>query len=316
MTARKHKKVVVIGAGSVGTTYIYAMLQKGVAEEIVLLDLDRKRVDGEVMDLSHGLPYIPPAQVRGGDYDECADASLIVVTAGARQAPGQSRLELVQKNAEIVRDICIEIAKTDTEAVLIMVTNPVDTLTHIALETLGWSPRRVIGSGTVLDSARFRYMIGSHCDIDIHNIHAYVLGEHGDSEFPAWSLTHIAGVQIKEYCRICGKCDSDMSTLKSLFERVRNSAYHIIDYKGSTYFGIGMSLVRISGAVLRNEKSILAVSSMAKGHYGLPEVCLSIPAVVGEDGIKQLLTPEFPPDELEALRKSADVIRSTYESIS
>ena len=312
---QKHKKVVVIGAGAVGTTYIYALLQKGVAEEVVLIDIDRRRVEGEVMDLSHGLPYIPPVAIRGGDYDECADANLIVFTAGAKQTPGQSRTELIRQNADIVRDACRRIAQSGSEAVLLMVTNPVDSLTYVALKELGWPRRRVIGSGTVLDSARFRYLIGSHCGIDVHNIHAYILGEHGDSEFAAWSLTHVAGVAIKDYCRLCSSCAKEEDHLTAIFEKMRNSAYHIIDYKGATYYGIGMSLARITGAVLRNEHSILAVSSRIDGHYGLPEVCLSMPAIIGKDGIERLITPELPPDELDALKHSAGVIRETLDSI-
>ncbi len=313
--SRKHAKVVVVGAGSVGTTYIYALLQKGLAEEIVLVDIDQQRVEGEVMDLSHGLPYVPPAVVRGGSYDECADAGLIVVTAGASQSPGQSRTELVQQNAEIIKNISLKIAETGSEAVLVMVTNPVDTLTLVAQKHLEWPMHRVIGSGTVLDSARFRYLIGHRCGLDVHNIHAYVLGEHGDSEFAAWSLTHVAGVAIKEYCRLCGHCDGEENPLVDIFAKVRDSAYHIIDYKGSTFFGIGMSLLRISGAILRNEHSILTVSSRVSGHYGLPEVCLSLPAVVGNEGVKRLVAPELPAEELDALRHSAGMIRETYESI-
>ncbi len=311
-----HSKVVVVGAGSVGTTYIYALLQKGMAEEIVLVDVDQSRVEGEVMDLSHGLPYVPPAVVRGGDYDECADAGLIVVTAGASQSPGQSRTDLVRQNAEIIKNISLKIAETGSEAVLVMVTNPVDTLTLVAQKHLGWPKHRVIGSGTVLDSARFRYLIGRRCGIDVHNIHAYVLGEHGDSEFAAWSLTHVAGVAIEEYCRLCSHCNGDENPLIDIFEQVRNSAYHIIDYKGSTFFGIGMSLLRISGAILRNEQSILTVSSQVGGHYGLPDVCLSLPAVVGKEGVKRLVNPELPPEELDALKYSAGMICDTYESVS
>ncbi len=312
---KRHSKVVVVGAGSVGATYIYALLQKGLAEEIVLIDIDHRRVEGEVMDLSHGLPYVPPAVVRGGDYDECADAGLIVVTAGASQSPGQSRTDLVRQNAEIIKNISLQIAETGSEAVLVMVTNPVDTLTLVAQKHLGWPVHRVIGSGTVLDSARFRYLIGRRCGIDVHNIHAYILGEHGDSEFPAWSLTHVAGVAIKEYCRLCGHCNGEENPLLDIFEEVRNSAYHIIDYKGSTFFGIGMSLSRISGAILRNEHSILTVSSRVSGHYGLPEVCLSLPAVVGKEGVRRLVTPELPSEERDALERSAATIRETCESI-
>ncbi len=312
--ARKPRKVIVIGAGSVGTTYIYALLQTGIADEVVLIDIDKKRVEGEIMDLSHGLPYIPPVVVRGGEYSECADASIIVVTAGAKQSPGQSRRELVQKNADIVKSICMEIRDTGSQATMIMVTNPVDALTQVALKHLQWPRDRVIGSGTVLDSARFRFMLSRHCGVDVHNIHAYILGEHGDSELAAWSLTHVAGVPIREYCKICRQCDPKVA-YKDIFERVRDSAYHIIDYKGSTFFGIGMSLVRITGAILRNEHSVLTVSSMLEGEYGLTDICLSIPCVLGQDGIERLIAPKLPDDELKALKNSAQALRQIYDSI-
>lgn len=309
------RKVVVIGAGSVGTTYIYALLPTGLAGEIVLLDVDKKRVEGEVMDLSHGLPYIPPVKVRAGDYTDCGDASLIVVTAGAKQIPGQSRLELVQRNADIIIEICEQIKKSGSEAVLVMVTNPVDVLTYLALQKLGWPCGRVIGSGTVLDSARFRYMLSRHCGIDSRNVHAYVLGEHGDSEVAAWSMTHIAGIPIKGYCVICGRCDSK-KTYDQITTDVRNSAYHIIDYKGSTYYGIGLSLVRISGAILRNESSILTVSTLLEGAYGINDMCLSVPCVVGSSGVSRIITAKLDPEEQKALVSSADILRQSFKDLN
>ncbi len=304
------RKVVVIGAGSVGTTYIYALLQTGLAGEIALVDINAKRVEGEVMDLSHGLPFIPPVTVKAGDYADCRDANLIVVTAGARQAPGQSRTELIQKNAEIVRAICAQISAHRSNAVLLMVTNPVDTLTQLAVRCLGWPRERVIGSGTVLDSARFRFLLSRHCGIDARNVHAYILGEHGDSEVAAWSMTHIAGVPIEEYCRMCKACDYPTHH-REIAEQVRDSAYHIIDYKGSTFYGIGLSLVRISGAILRNENSVLTVSSLLRGEYGIWDVCLSIPCVLGESGIVRVIDAQLADSEQEALTRSAEVVAAT-----
>ncbi|MEN6428298.1 MAG: L-lactate dehydrogenase [Phycisphaerales bacterium] len=309
MACRK-PKVVVIGAGSVGTTYIYALLQTGMAEEIALIDLDRNRVEGEIMDLSHGLPFIPPVSVKVGTYADCADASLIVVTAGAKQAPGQSRADLIRKNTGIVRAISTQIAQNPSDAVVLMVTNPVDTLTQVALECLGWPRQRVIGSGTVLDSARFKYMLSRHCGIDARNVHGYILGEHGDSEVAAWSLSHIAGISIEEYCRICSVCDYKQHH-RQIAEQVRDSAYHIIDYKGSTYYGIGLSLVRITGAILRNENSVLTVSSLLRGEYGIQNVCLSVPCIVGENGIVRIIDAQLAPAEQEALNRSAEAIART-----
>ena len=310
----RQKKVVVIGAGSVGTAYIYALLPTGVAGEIALIDVDENRVEGEVLDLSHGLPFIPPVTIKKGTYSDCAEADIIVVTAGAKQRTGQSRLDLIQKNAQIVRSICRQIADHQSSAVLVMVTNPVDALTYVALKELHWPVQRVIGSGTVLDSARFKYLLSQHCRIDARNVHAYILGEHGDSEMAAWSLSHIAGVSIKDYCRTCKSCDYN-DHHDRIADEVRNSAYHIIDYKGSTYYGVGLSLVRITEAILRNEHSILTVSSLLDGQYGIRDVCLSVPTVVGDGGVELIIDAELTAEELEALRASAAAIRKVLDSI-
>lgn len=309
------RKVVVIGAGSVGTTYIYALLPTGLASEIALIDLDAKRVEGEIMDLSHGLPFIPPVAVKAGTYDDCADAHLIVVTAGAKQTPGQSRIELIQKNAQIVRSICEQIRGSDSTAVVLMVTNPVDTLTQIARKHMKLPRGRVIGSGTVLDSARFKYMLSRHCGIDARNVHAYILGEHGDSEVPAWSMTHIAGIPIREYCEICKVCDYPRHH-DEIAREVRDSAYHIIDYKGSTFYGIGLSLLRISGAILRDEHSVLTVSTLLEGEYGLKDICLSVPCIVGENGVERIIAARLPAAEQEGLERSAQILRGVLESMS
>ncbi|MDY0354489.1 MAG: L-lactate dehydrogenase [Sedimentisphaerales bacterium] len=312
---KTHRKVVVIGAGSVGTTYIYALLQTGLASEIALIDLDAKRVEGEIMDLSHGLPFIPPVSVKAGTYDDCADAHLIVVTAGAKQTPGQPRIELIQKNAQIVRSICEQIRGSGSTAVVLMVTNPVDTLTQVAQRHLELPRGRVIGSGTVLDSARFKYMLSRHCGIDARNVHAYILGEHGDSEVPAWSMTHIAGIPIREYCEICKVCDYPRHH-EEIAREVRDSAYHIIDYKGSTFYGIGLSLLRISGAILRDEHSVLTVSTLLEGEYGLKDICLSVPCIVGENGVERIIAARLPAAEQEGLERSAQILRGVLDSVS
>jgi L-lactate dehydrogenase len=310
----RQKKIVVIGAGSVGTAYIYALLPTGVAGEIALIDIDQNRVEGEVLDLSHGLPFIPPVVIKKGDYADCADADIIVVTAGAKQKPGQSRLDLIQQNAQIVRTICRQISKVNSSAVLVMVTNPADALTYLALKELKWPYQRVIGSGTVLDSARFKYLLSQHCGIDARNVHAYIIGEHGDSEVAAWSMSHIAGMSLNEYCRICKVCDYNEHHRK-IAEEVRNSAYHIIDYKGSTYYGIGLSLVRITEAILRNENSILTVSGLLNGQYGIKDVCLSVPCIVGDNGVKMTIEAELASEELHALQASAQITRKVIDQI-
>ena len=312
--SKQERKVVVIGAGFVGTTYVYALMHTGFAGEIVLIDLDQKRVKGEVMDLEHGLAFVQPVEIRSGDYSDCADANLIVVTAGAKQIPGQSRLELIRRNANIVKSICDEIKKWDSDAVLLMVANPVDALTQVALQRLGWPRERVIGSGTVLDSARFRSMLSRHCGVDTRNVHAYILGEHGDSEVAAWSMTHVAGVLMKDYCAICRGCDPK-KTHEEITGRVRDSAYHIIDYKGSTYYAIGLSLTRISGAILRNEHSILTVSLLLQGEYDINNVCLSVPCVVGKKGVERIITARLSEDEQTALKASAQTLRKILNNI-
>ena len=308
------RKVVVIGIGSVGSTYIYALMHTGLAREIVLISRDQKRVKGEVMDLEHGSFFVPPVKIRPGDYSDCVDANLIVVTAGAKQMPGQSRSALVQRNVDIVKSICDEIKKYDSDAVLLMVANPVDALTQVALNRLRWPRERVIGSGTVLDSARFRSMLSRHCGVDTRNVHAYILGEHGDSEVAAWSMTHVAGIPIKNYCVICRGCDFKKEH-KNIVHRVRDSAYHIIDYKGSTYYAIGLALTRISGAILRDEHSILTVSLLLQGEYDIDNICLSVPCVVGKTGVERIITASLSENEQLALKASAETLRKILDDI-
>lgn len=312
--AGKERKVVVIGAGSVGTAYIYALLPSGLAGKIVLIDKDKNRAEGEALDLSHGLPFIPPVEITAGSYDDCADADLIVVTAGAKQKSGQSRLELIRSNADVTKQICQEIKKVNSNAVLVMVTNPVDALTRLAIDYLDWPKSSVIGSGTVLDSARFRYLLSRYCGVDAHNIHAYIIGEHGDSEVAAWSMTHIAGLPVNKYCQICGKCDYEQRR-DEIAKAVRDSAYHIIDYKGSTYYGIGLSLLRITQAVLRNEHGVLTVSTILSGEYGINDICLSVPCIVGRGGVEKIITADLSEAEQIALKSSADVISQTIDKI-
>lgn len=311
---KPRRKIVVVGAGSVGATYVYALMHTGLASEIVLVDIDQKRVEGEVMDLEHGLAFVQPANIRAGGYSDCADANLVVVTAGAKQASGQSRLDLARRNAEIIESICDQINKSNSSAVLLVVTNPVDVLTYVARRRLGWPRQRVIGSGTVLDSARFRFMLSQHCGIDTRNVHAYVLGEHGDSEVVAWSMTHVAGVSMKDYCAICQGCVSN-KTHQEITRRVRDSAYHIINYKGSTYYAIGLTLTRISAAILRNEHSIMTVSLLMQDEYGVDDVCLSVPCIVGEGGVERIITVPLSEAEQRDFEASAKKLKEVLDSL-
>jgi len=307
----KPRKVVVVGAGAVGSTFAYSLAQAGLADEIALIDENRRFAEGQVLDLLHGQPFYPTLNIHVGEPRDYADAQVIVVTAGAKQRPGQSRLDLLRENAAIVERIVGDITEQGSEAVLILVTNPVDVLTYVAAKKAGWERGRVIGSGTVLDSARLRHLLSQQCEVDVHNVHAYVLGEHGDSEFAAWSLTHIAGMPVYDYCAICRKC-SDWAEKRGEIERaVRDSAYHVIDYKGSTHFAVGLALVRIVGSILRSQRSVLTVSTMLNGEYGLTDVCLSVPCVISGRGIVRVVESELSKDERVSLSRSADVLKKS-----
>jgi len=309
------RKVVVIGAGAVGSTFCYALAQSGLAEEIALIDKNDNLAQGQVLDLLHGQAFFPSVSIRVGNPCDYADAQVIVVAAGSAQRPGETRLQLLQKNAAVVRSIVDDIVGQKGAGVILVVSNPVDILTHVAVNRARYDSGRVIGSGTVLDSVRFRHLLSMKCGVDIHNVHAYILGEHGDSEFAAWSMTHIAGMPIDYYCQACG-CFADWASERREIEReVRDSAYHIIDYKGATNFAIGLALVRITGAILRGERSVLTVSTMLDGEFGLHDVCLSVPAIVSERGVVRIIESCLPEHELAALTTSAAVLKKAIDDL-
>ena len=309
------RKVVVIGAGSVGATYCYALAQSGLADEIVLTDKNEDLMKGQVLDLAHGQTFFPTVGIRSGTTEDCADAQVVVITAGAAQKPGETRLQLIKKNAKITGSIAEEVAKSGCKGVMLVVTNPVDVLTYVALKRSGWEKGRVIGSGTVLDSSRFRHLLSKHCSVDVHNVHAYILGEHGDSEFAAWSMTNVAGINIDEYCPVCGKC-SDWKKQRQLIEQqVRDSAYHIINYKGSTQFAVGLALVRITAAILRSQNSILSVSTLVESDFGIKDVCLSVPCVVSDSGVTRIIESPLTSKELASLSNSASILRKAICSL-
>lgn len=310
------RKVVVVGAGAVGSTFAYALAQSGVADEIVLMDTDQNLARGQVLDLAHGLAFYPNVQIQAGSARDFADAHVIVITAGSKQRPGETRLALLQRNASIIESIMDDILEVGSQAVVVVTSNPVDILTLVAHQRSGWPRGRVIGSGTVLDSARFRYLLSQHCGVDVHNVHAYILGEHGDSEFAAWSMTHIAGMHLDEYCQMCNGCQDWQTERAMIEEAVRTSAYHIIDYKGATYFAVGQALVRIVSAIVRNEKSVLTVSTVLDGEYGLTGISLGVPAMVGEAGVERVLDFKLPPAEHAALTRSAGVLEQAISQLS
>ena len=299
-----------------GATLAFSLAQSGLADEIAMIDLNKNLLAGQVLDLSHGLPYFPPVKIYEGDKKDYADAQAIVITAGASQRPGESRLELLQRNARIMESIVDDIVEQESAAVILVVANPVDILTRVALERSGWDRSRIIGSGTVLDSARFRYLISRYCGVGVHNVHAYILGEHGDSEFAAWSLTNSGGVPVDTYCMENGTREEWKQEKARIEEQVRRSAYHIIGYKGSTYFAVALALVRIIGAILRNQSSVLTVSVLLQGEYGQEDVCISVPCLVDGDGVKRIVKAELPEEEAAALSRSAEVLRRAYSAVS
>jgi L-lactate dehydrogenase len=311
----RRAKIVIIGAGAVGSTFAFTLMHGGLFGEIVLIDANRERAEGEAMDLNHGLFFAPHVEIRAGDYSDCAGAAIVAITAGAKQKPGESRLDLVQRNAAICRDIVLRILTHTRDAVLLMVTNPVDVLTYAAYKISGLPPNRVIGSGTVLDSARFRYMLSKHCNIDARNVHAYIIGEHGDTEVPAWSFTHIGGIPIQQFCSAC-RIACGPEERKQIAEGVRNSAYHIIEYKGATNFAVSLALDNIVGAIIRDSNSVLTVSVPLKGQFGLHDVALSVPAIVSRNGISLILEAPLAEDELEGLKRSADVLKGIISKLN
>ena len=292
------RKVAVIGCGFVGSSSAFALMQSGLFSEMVLIDADTKRAEGEAMDISHGISFARPMQIYAGNYDDITDAAIIVITAGANQKPDETRLDLIKKNAAIMKSIVGEIKKRDFGGILLIVSNPVDILTLIALKESGYPSNRVIGSGTVLDTGRFKYLLGEHLDVDSRSVHAFIIGEHGDSELAAWSNARIGGLKVNDFCELRGHFNHEQS-MKKIFEDVRNSAYEIIERKHATYYGIAMAVKRICEAIVRNEKSILPVSSLMTGEYGLNDVVLSIPAVVGATGVQKVIPIEVKEDELQ-----------------
>ena len=300
------RKVAVIGCGFVGSSSAFALMQSGLFSEMVLIDADTKRAEGEAMDISHGISFARPMQIYAGNYDDITDAAIIVITAGANQKPDETRLDLIKKNAAIMKSIVGEIKKRDFGGILLIVSNPVDILTLIALKESGYPSNRVIGSGTVLDTGRFKYLLGEHLDVDSRSVHAFIIGEHGDSELAAWSNARIGGLKVNDFCELRGHFNHEQS-MKKIFENVRNSAYEIIERKHATYYGIAMAVKRICEAIVRNEKSILPVSSLMTGEYGLNDVVLSIPAVVDETGVQKVIPIELNDEELTKLKDSANI---------
>lgn len=310
-------KVSIIGCGSVGTRYAYALMMKGIARQIVMVDPNQKRLDGDVLDLSHGAPYVSSVEVIAGQYPDIENSDLVVITAGKSTLPGQSRLDIAKANSELFKKIIPDIVKYSPDSVILVVSNPVDILSYVTYKVSGKKSNQVIGSGTVLDSARLRFLLGKECGIDPKSIHAYILGEHGDSEFPVWSKAMIGGTLFRKYCLVCkeaDKCDSE-SKLENIFNQVKNSAYKIIQDKGETSYGIGLALVKITQSVLRNENSVLPISYLVQDYLGMNDVYMSMPAIVNSSGVRDVLDLDLDEKERAAFKNSASALKRVLAEI-
>ncbi len=304
-------KISIVGCGNVGVRYAYALMIKGLARQIIMIDINRKKLEGEVMDLSHGAPYISPVEISVGDYPDITNSDLIVISAGVSQRNNQSRLDLAQQNVQLYKKIIPEIMEYASSSIFLVVSNPLDILTYAALKFSGKPPNEVFGSGTALDTARFRFLLGKHCKIDTRNVHAYILGEHGDSEFAVWSSAMIGGIPLRSFCDSCAHhntCNSD-EELKQIFIEVKDSAYEIIERKNETSYGIGLTLARITTAILTDENAILPVSSYIENYFGINDICISLPSIINKQGIRQVLTIDLNAQEQEAFKNSAGILK-------
>ncbi len=315
MKNKSINKIVIVGTGFVGSTTAYTLMVSGLVSEIVLIDQNTKKAEGEAMDMNHGMPFVRPVRIYNGNYEDCKGADIVVITGGANQKPGETRIDLVNKNTEIFKDIVGNIIKYNTDCILLVVTNPVDILTYVTYKLSGFPKSRVIGSGTVLDTARFKYMLGEHMGVDPRNVHAYIIGEHGDTEVPTWSLASIAGIPMDAYCKECKSCD-DESFKRDTFDKVKNAAYEIIDKKNATYYAVALAVRRIVEAIVRNENSILTVSSLFEGEYGLNDICLSIPSQVNSEGVSRILNVPLNSEEAGLLNKSAQALKQVISGLN
>lgn len=302
------RKVVVIGCGFVGAACSFALMQSGLFSEIVLIDADKNKAEEEALDISHGVSFAKPVKIYAGDYDDINDAGLIIITAGANQKPGETRLDLVKKNISIFKSILPEIKKRKFKGILLIVANPVDILTTVAIKLSGLPENKVFGSGTVLDTARLKYELSNHLNVDSRSIQAFIIGEHGDSEIAAWSSANVSGIPLNKFCEMRGHFNHD-EAMRTIAENVKNSAYEIIEKKRATYFGVAMAVKRICEAIVRDEKSILSVSSLMKGNFGIEGISLSMPAIIGKNGVECLVPIQLNKNEIEKLKKSAKTLQ-------
>lgn len=309
------RKVAIIGCGYVGASCAFSLMQRGLFTEMVLIDVNKDKAEGEAMDLSHGLPYAASMDIYAGGYDDIKDCSFIIITAGANQKPGETRLELIGKNVNILKSIIPEIVKRNFEGILMIVSNPVDVLAYAAYKISGYPKERVIGSGTVLDTARLKYLLSQHLNVDARSVHAVIIGEHGDSELAVWSGANISGIDLTPFCELRGYMN-DEENMRKIYENVRDSAYEIIERKGATYYGIAMAVARISECIVKDEQSILPVSAVLEGEYGLEGLSLSIPSILGRTGVEKVLEIPLSPKEKAELTASAENLKKVIEKIA
>ena len=308
------RKAAVIGCGFVGSATAFTLMQSRLFSELVLLDVNMEKADGEAKDIAHGIPFAGQMKIYAGTYDDAADAAIIIITAGANQQPGETRLDLVQKNTAIYQSIIPEIVKRDFGGILLIVSNPVDILTYVALKLSGLPENRVLGSGTVLDTARLKYALGEHLGVDSRSVHSFIIGEHGDSEIAAWSSTNVSGIPLNDFCEMRGHFNHD-AAMDAIAEKVKNSAYEIISKKQATYYGIAMSVKRICECIVRNERSILPVSAMMHGEYGIEDITLSMPAIVGIGGVETHVPIALSEEEAEKLVESAKKLKEVAKGL-
>jgi len=313
LAPRPHK-VAVVGTGKVGSTFAYALLLNGLVGQIVLIDVDHRRAEGEAMDLNHAVPLSHSVRIWAGDYPDAAGADVVVVAAGVAQRPGETRLDLVKRNAAIFADVIPRITEYNQTGILLVATNPVDVLSYVAWKVSGFPFGRVIGSGTVLDTARFRYLLADHLRVDPRNVHAHVIGEHGDSEVPVWSLANVAGMPLGEYCRR-HECTLGADTRERIAQQTRDAAYEIIQRKGATHYAVAVGLLRIVESILRDQHTVLSVSGLVPGYYGVEDTYISLPAVIGRAGVERVLHLDLSEVESDALRQSAAVVRGVLDEL-
>ena len=305
-------KAAVIGCGFVGASIAFALMQKRLFSELVLIDSNVEKAEGEAMDLSDGLPYAGTMDIHAGSYEDLSDCDLAIITAGANQKPGETRLDLIDKNVAILKSIIPEITKSDFKGILMIVSNPVDVLTYAAYKISGYPAEREIGSGTVLDTARLKQLLSEHLEVDSRSVHAVIIGEHGDSELAVWSGANVSGIDLNHFCELRGHYDHERA-MRLIYESVRDSAYEIIKRKGATYYGIAMAVSRIAESIMKDEHSVLPVSVVLNGEYGISDICLSIPSIVGKTGIEKVLEIPLSAEEKDSLIKSAESIKAVAE---